>query len=224
MGYYWENNKIYVIITIAVISIWLLAISIMFIDIQIQIASSTNDTCTNPIAMYFDKANRGKCLRIAADKKSEVVNKITHTFDENVHNMIEKTEEVKREIKNAESHYDGLQERKDNERTRKIETAQKMYNEVYKLVNKIREGYKENQDSLVKLADYYENTFEYNQKIMVELASQLVQKLVANTFKKNYDTQRNNMVQSYDKIKQFLETFSKEKIPELPRDARKGKK
>jgi len=224
MGYYWENNKIYVIITIAVLSIWLLAISIMFIDIQIQIASSTNDTCANPIAMYFDKANREKCLRIAADKKSEVVNKITHTFDENVHNMIEKTEEVKREIKNAESHYDGLQERKDNERTRKIETAQKMYNEVYKLVNKIREGYKENQDSLVKLADYYENTFEYNQKIMVELASQLVQKLVANTFKKNYDTQRNNMVQSYDKIKQFLETFSKEKIPELPRDARKGKK
>ena len=59
---------------------------------------------------------------------------------------------------------------------------------------------------------------------MVELASQLVNKLVANTFTKKYDTQRENMVKSYDKIKQFLETFSKEKIPELPRDARKGKK
>jgi hypothetical protein len=224
MGYYWENNKIYIIITIAVLSIWLFAVSIMFIDIQIQIAATSNDTCSNPVAMYFDKANRKKCLRLAAEKKSTVVHKVTDTFNKNVEGVIKKTENVLNQIKSVENHYNGIQERKEKERAQKIETAQKMYNEVYNLVNKIRKDYKENQDSLVKLVDYYENTFEYNQKIMVELASQLVNKLVANTFTKKYDTQRQNMVNSYDKIKQFLETFSKEKIPELPRDARKGKK
>ena len=98
-----------------------------------------------------------------------------------------------------------------------METARRLYSKVYNLVNKIRADYKENQDGLVKLVDYYQNTFEYNQKIMAELASQLVKKLVANT-------QRENMVKSYDKIKQFLAAFSKESVPELPRDARKGKK
>jgi len=196
----------------------------MFIDIQIQIAATNNETCSNPVAMYFDKANREKCLRLAAEKKSAIVHKYTDTFDKNVEGVIKKTDDVLREIKNVENHYNGIQTRKQDERFQKIVTAQKMYNEVYNLVNKIREDYKENQDGLVKLVDYYENTFEYNQKIMVELASQLVNKLVANTFTKKYDTQRQNMVNSYDKIKQFLETFSKEEIPELPRDARKGKK
>jgi hypothetical protein len=73
--------------------------------------------------------------------------------------------------------------------------------------------------------DDYQNTFEYNQKIMKELASQIFKKLVANTFTKNYGEQRGDMVASYDKIRQFLATFSEDDdIPELPRDARKGKK
>ena len=196
----------------------------MFIDIQIEIATADNDTCTNPIAMYFDKANREKCLRLAANKKSQIVQKITKTFDTNVDKVIKQTRDVKSEIKMTNDYFDGLLERKEAERTKKIETARGLYNEVYNLVNKIRADYKENQDGLVKLVDYYQNTFEYNQKIMAELASQLVKKLVANTFTKKYDTQRENMVKSYDKIKQFLAAFSEESVPELPRDARKGKK
>lgn len=196
----------------------------MFIDIQIEIATADNATCTNPIAMYFDKANREKCLRLAAEKKSKIVQKITKTFDTNVDNVIKQTHNVKSEIKMTDDYFDGLLERKEAERTKKMETARGLYNEVYNLVNKIRADYKENQDGLVKLVDYYQNTFEYNQKIMAELASQLVKKLVANTFTKKYDTQRENMVKSYDKITQFLAAFSKESVPELPRDARKGKK
>ena len=224
MGYYWENNKIYVILTIAIFIVWLILLGIMFIDIQIEIATADNDTCTNPIAMYFDKANREKCLRLAANKKSQIVQKITKTFDTNVDNVIKQTHNVKSEIKMTDDYFDGLLERKEAERTKKMETARRLYNEVYNLVNKIRADYKENQDGLVKLVDYYQNTFEYNQKIMAELASQLVKKLVANTFTKKYDTQRENMVKSYDKIKQFLAAFSEESVPELPRDARKGKK
>ena len=196
----------------------------MFIDIHIEISTADNDTCTNPIAMFFDKANRKKCLRLAANKKSQIVKKITKTFDKNVDKVIEMTRDVKNEIKMTNDYYDGLLVRKEAERTKKIESVRKMYDEVYNLVNKIRNDYKENQDGLVKLVDYYQNTFEYNQKIMAELASQVVKKLVANTFTKKYDTQRENMVKSYDKITQFLAAFSKESVPELPRDARRGRK
>jgi hypothetical protein len=225
MGYYWEQNKIYIILSIVIFIIWLVILGLLFIDINIQIATGDNDTCSNPVAMYFDKANRNKCLRLAAEKKSAVVQKIEKAFEKNVKNVIKKTRDVQKEIKKVDNYYEGIKSKKEQERVKKIETARSLYNDVYNLVQKIRADYKENQEGLVKLVDYYQNTFDYNQKIMKELASQLLKKLVSNTFTKNYDEQRGNMVTSYDKIQQFLATFSKEeRLPDLPRDARKGKK
>jgi CRISPR/Cas system-associated endonuclease Cas3-HD len=225
MGYYWEQNKIYIILSIVIFIIWLVILGLLFIDINIQIATGDNDTCSNPVAMYFDKANRDKCLRLAAEKKSAVVQKIEKAFEKNVKNVIKKTRDVQKEIKKVDNYYEGIKSKKEQERIKKIENARSLYNDVYNLVQKIRTDYKENQEGLVKLVDYYQNTFDYNQKIMKELASQLLKKLVSNTFTKNYDEQRGNMVASYDKIQQFLATFSKEdRLPDLPRDARKGKK
>jgi DNA repair ATPase RecN len=197
----------------------------LYIDVNIELAATDNESCSNPIAIYFDKANRERCLRLAAEKKSAVVQKIAKTFDENVDAVIKKTKEVKKEIENVENYYDKLERLKVQEKKEKLERARDLYNNVYQLVQKIRNDYKENQEGLVKLVDDYQNTFEYNQKIMKELASQIFKKLVANTFTKNYGDKRSDMVESYDKIRQFLATFSKEDdIPELPRDARKGKK
>lgn len=225
MGYYWEQNKIYILLSIVIFIIWLVILGLLFIDINIQIATGDNDTCSNPVAMYFDKANRDKCLRLAAEKKSAVVQKIEKAFEKNVKNVIKKTRDVQKEIKKVDNYYEGIKSKKEQERIKKIENARSLYNDVYNLVQKIRTDYKENQEGLVKLVDYYQNTFDYNQKIMKELASQLLKKLVSNTFTKNYDEQRGNMVASYDKIQQFLATFSKEeRLPDLPRDARKGKK
>ena len=225
MGYYWKQNKIYILLSIVILIIWLVILGLLFIDINIQIATGDNDTCSNPVAMYFDKANRDKCLRLAAEKKSVVVQKIEKAFEKNVKNVIKKTRDVQKEIKKVDNYYEGIKSKKEQERIKKIETARSLYNDVYNLVQKIRTDYKENQEGLVKLVDYYQNTFDYNQKIMKELASQLLKKLVSNTFTKNYDEQRGNMVASYDKIQQFLATFSKEdRLPDLPRDARKGKK
>jgi hypothetical protein len=225
MGYYWEQNKIYIILSIVIFIIWFVIMGLLFIDINIQLATSDNDTCSNPVAMYFDKGNRERCLRLAAEKKSAVIKKIEKTFEKKVDNVIKKTHDVKKEIKKVDDYYEGIKSKKEQDRMKKIETARNLYNDVYNLVQKIRTDYKENQEGLVKLVDYYQNTFEYNQQIMKELASQLLKKLVSNTFTKNYDEQRGDMVASYDKIQQFLATFSKEeRIPDLPRDARKGKK
>jgi hypothetical protein len=225
MGYYWEQNKIYIILSIVIFIIWFVIMGLLFIDINIQLATSDNDTCSNPVAMYFDKGNRERCLRLAAEKKSAVIKKIEKTFEKKVDNVIKKTHDVKKEIKKVDDYYEGIKSKKEQDRMKKIETARNLYNDVYNLVQKIRTDYKENQEGLVKLVDYYQNTFEYNQQIMKELAAQLLKKLVSNTFTKNYDEQRGDMVASYDKIQQFLATFSKEeRIPDLPRDARKGKK
>lgn len=225
MGYYWEHNKIYVIMTSVILLLWVIMFVFLYIDVNIELAATDNESCSNPIAIYFDKANRERCLRLAAEKKSAVVQKIAKTFDENVDAVIKKTKEVKKEIENVENYYDKLERLKVQEKKEKLERARDLYNNVYQLVQKIRNDYKENQEGLVKLVDDYQNTFEYNQKIMKELASQIFKKLVANTFTKNYGDKRSDMVESYDKIRQFLATFSKEDdIPELPRDARKGKK
>lgn len=211
--------------TSVILLLWVVMFGLLYIEVNIELAATDNDTCSNPIAMYFDKANRERCLRLAAEKKSAVVQKIAKTFDKNVDTVIRKTKEIRKEIENVDKYYDESERIKAEEKRNKIETARQLYNNVYNLVQRIRNGYQETQEGLDKLADDYQNTFEYNQKIMKELASQLLKKLVANTFTKNYTNKRGDMVESYDKIRQFLSTFSKEAaIPELPRDARKGKK
>jgi hypothetical protein len=132
---------------------------------------------------------------------------------------------VEKEVKKVDDYYEGELKKKEQDNINKIEAARSLYNDVYNLVQDIRTNYKENQEGLVKLVDYYQNTFEYNQQIMRELAAQLLKKLVSNTFTKNYTEQRSSMVESYDKIQQFLATFSEdERLPDLPRDARTGKK
>ena len=224
MGYYWEHNKIYVIMTSVILLLWVVLFVLIYIDVNIELAATDNDTCSNPIAIYFDKANRERCLRLAAEKKSAIVQKIAKTFDKNVDAVIKKTKEVRKEIENVDNYYDEMKRLKAQEAQNRMANVQKMYSEVYNLVQKIRNDYKENQEGLVKLVDDYQNIFEYNHKVMKELASQIFKKLVANTFTKNYGEQRGNMANSYDKIRQFLATFSEEDIPDLPRDARKGKK
>jgi hypothetical protein len=104
MGYYWEHNKIYVIMTSVILLLWIVLFGLLYIEVNIEIAATDNDTCSNPIAIYFDKANRERCLRLAAEKKSVVVQKIADTFDKNVDAVIKKTKEVKREIKNVDNY------------------------------------------------------------------------------------------------------------------------
>ena len=225
MGYYWEHNKIYVIMTSVILLLWVVLFGLIYIEVNIELAKTDNETCINPIAMYFDKANRERCLRLAAEKKSVIVKQIAKTFDKNVDVVIQKTKEVRKEIENVDKYYYEMQRLKAQESQNRMANVQKMYSEVYNLVQRIRSDYKQTQEGLVNLVNDYQNTFEYNQKIMKELASQIFKKLVANTFTKNYGEQRGDMVASYDKIRQFLATFSEEDdIPELPRDARKGKK
>jgi hypothetical protein len=211
--------------TSVILLLWVVLFGLIYIEVNIELAKTDNETCINPIAMYFDKANRERCLRLAAEKKSVIVKQIAKTFDKNVDVVIQKTKEVRKEIENVDKYYYEMQRLKAQESQNRMANVQKMYSEVYNLVQRIRSDYKQTQEGLVNLVNDYQNTFEYNQKIMKELASQIFKKLVANTFTKNYGEQRGDMVASYDKIRQFLATFSEEDdIPELPRDARKGKK
>ena len=182
--------------TSVILLLWGIMFVLLYIEVNIEVAATDNDTCSNPIAIYFDKANRERCLRLAAEKKSAIVKKIAKTFDKNVDAVIKKTKEVKQEIKNVDNYYNELERIKAQEKQEKLERARDLYNKVYQLVQKIRNDYKENQEGLVKLVDDYQNTFEYNQKIMKELASQIFKKLVANTFTKNYGDKRSDMVES----------------------------
>jgi hypothetical protein len=224
MGYYWEHNKIYVILTSVILLLWIVLFGLIYIEVNIELAATDNDKCNNPIAIYFDKANRERCLRLAAKKKSAIVQKIANTFDKNVDAVIKKTKEVKNHIEYMDKYHDESERLKIQKKKNREKIIRDAYNNVYQLVQKIRNDYKENQEGLVKLVDDYQNIFEYNHKVMKELASQIFKKLVANTFTKNYGEQRGNMANSYDKIRQFLAAFSEEDIPDLPRDARKGKK
>ncbi len=84
--------------TSVILLLWIILFGLIYIEVNIELAATDNDTCSNPIAIFFDKANRERCLRLAAEKKSAIVQKIAKTFDKNVDAVVKKTKEVKKEI------------------------------------------------------------------------------------------------------------------------------
>ena len=53
---------------------FLIAYFVLFIHFQIDVSKDLNTHCENPIAMYFDKASRERCLTEKITKKNELAN------------------------------------------------------------------------------------------------------------------------------------------------------
>lgn len=85
---YWTLNSVYFVITILVFIIFLTVIVVLFNKFQIEVAKELNTDCLNPVAIYFDKSNRDRCL---LEKQTP---KLENVVNQNRNNV----QEVKTEI------------------------------------------------------------------------------------------------------------------------------
>ena len=76
---YLSLNSIYVIIASIFIILFIILNIFLFINFELELSKSLNDNCENPIAIYFDKSNRERCLTEKITKKNETsVNEAEH--------------------------------------------------------------------------------------------------------------------------------------------------
>lgn len=217
---YWNLNQIYVIITAFVIIGFLIAYFVLFVHFQIDVSKDLNTHCENPIAMYFDKASRERCLTEKITKKNELSG-VTKNFEKNVKTTEQILNKLKQKIKETDEYYEYLKSKDSPE----VKNAETLLSQIQPLFENIYTGYAEIENNFGTLKTDFETSVNDNIQMAIDVGNNLVDTLVKNTYTKKWKDNRRKMVDSYNKIKSYLSNPNiqpyLDKIEENPENSEK---
>ena len=220
---YWGLNEVYILITVVILVLFIIPIYYLFIQFQIEMAKQLND-CTNPLAVYFDKDIRNKCLTagLAKNKKVKKLQEIDKEVREEAKQIRDKFAGL---AKRDEALNFYLQERESDEEAPQLLAAKQTFLDLSGAVASIKSQYLENTAVLKKTMDEYENTFNKNIEFIIGVGNSLVNKLYSNIYTKKFQSKRKAMVDNYNKIRAYLEKVGQPKdvLRDLTQEEKVGK-
>lgn len=227
---YWNLNKVYVIITAVIVTVFAIIIFYLFMLFQIQISKELNSQCDNPIAIYFDKESRTHCLTKAMLKRNELAN-IDKEFKTDSSIINTNITNLKQKMQMVDGEFDALQKRLSEDEAKELVAVKKTFMDLSGVIDNIKTKYTENKNQLETLFNDYDKTFNDNIQIMVGVGDSLVNKLLSNVYTKSWKNKRQALVNSYNKIKEYLNKMVELQIVkpeeinmrELSKDAQNGK-
>jgi hypothetical protein len=185
---YLNLNSVYVLITTLVFIVFLAIFIIMFNILQIEISKELNTDCSDPLAIYFDKKTRDKCLA----EKIQVSGKLTRS----VKYFNRKTNETKNDINN-----------KDNIQNIKIQDLRDLYEAPGSRIVDISNNYKNlfNDKILTDITDKvdeFEGLINDNIEKITSLGNSIAEEIGKNTkINSTYLTAFNNIIKYLNAIK-----------------------
>ena len=231
---YWEFNEVYVLLTAIILIVFAVLIYQLAIQFQIEISRELND-CTNPLAIYFDKDIRNKCLQkhIATNNKDvKQIQKHMKKFDEDIAPSLEKSIQDLVDKNNMSNlNYINVQDNLSKNEAQEILNGKQSLIDLSGVVATIKTQYQENSNDLMNLVDDYENRVNTNIRFIVEVGNSLVNKLLSNIYTKKFEEKRKTMVGQYERIKTYLDKLIKTNqidpkdgfLRDLTKDEMKGK-
>lgn len=113
----------------------------------------------------------------------------------------------------------------------KLIDAKQQFIDLSGTIASVKSAYQDNKASLDKVTKEYNDAFEKNIQIIIETGNSLVNKLYSNIYTKQFETKRQAMVETYDKIKDYLQKMvemkqvdkEKAKLKDLTPEAINGK-
>ena len=227
---YWNLNKVYVIITAVIVAVFAIISFYLFIQFQIEISKELNSQCDNPIAIYFDKESRTQCLTKAMLKQNALAN-IDKEFKKDSSIINTNITNLKQKMQLVDGEFDALQKRLSEDEAQELVAVKKAFMDLSGVIVNIKTKYTENKTQLGDLFNDYEKTFNDNIQIMVGVGDSLVNKLLSNVYTKSWKNKRQALVNSYNKIKEYLNKMVELQIVkpeeinmrELSKDAQNGK-
>lgn len=227
---YWNLNKVYVIITAVIVAVFAIIIFYLFMLFQIQISKELNSQCNNPIAIYFDKESRTQCLTKSMFKQNALAN-IDKEFKTDSSIINTNITNLKQKMQMVDGEFDALQKRLSEDEAQELIAAKKTFMDLSGVIVNIKTKYTENKNQLETLFNDYDKTFNDNIQIMVGVGDSLVNKLLSNVYTKSWKNKRKALVNSYNKIKEYLNKMVELQIVkpeeinmrELSKDAQNGK-
>lgn len=196
---YWSLNSIYVIIASIFIIFFLILNIFLFINFELELSKSLNTNCENPIAIYFDKGSRDRCLTEKITKKNETrVNEIALELKNTVLNT--NIGKLNQRIQDSRNYLNSLL----NKVSPEIQKIRGKIPELNKLNDYINNNFESGSTAIQTINDEFEKTINTNIQLAINLGNSLVDSLIQMTYTKKVKDKRKKMVDSYDKIKKYL--------------------
>jgi hypothetical protein len=132
---------------------------------------------------------------------------------------------LSKQDENSNSNYVAQQSRSNENEAPELLAAKQAYIDLSGVVTSIKTQYQENKTNLEKIMKDYENTFNNNIELIVGVGSSLVNKLYSNIYTKKFQKKRKEMVDSYNKIRAYLENVGQPKgvLRDLTQEEKVGK-
>jgi methyl-accepting chemotaxis protein len=196
---YLSLNSIYVIIASIFIILFIILNIFLFINFELELSKSLNDNCENPIAIYFDKSNRERCLTEKITKKNETsVNEAEHEIKKTT--LKTNIDKINTQIKDSYNYLNNILTMPSPE----IQKISKEIPNLDDLNSYINSTFENTSSAIKKINADFENTINTNIQLAINLGNSLVDSLIQMTYTKKVKDKRKKMVNSYNKIKKYL--------------------
>ena len=208
---YWEFNEVYVLITLAILSILIPVIYYLFREFQMEVARQTND-CKNPISIYFDKVMQTKCLNKGLRNNKNVleVQRLESQFKVDMKPIRREMNRLSTKDLSSNLNYNVVKKRI-QKLSPDLVGVDKKFIDMSGTIAFVNSTFEDNKTKLDNAMKEYKDAFDKNIEIIIETGSSLVNKLFSNMYTKQFESKRQGMVESYNKIKDYLKKMIKTK-------------
>jgi hypothetical protein len=196
-------NNVYVVITTIFIILFLILNFYLFINFEIELSKSLNTDCENPIAIYFDKGNRDRCLTEKITKKNETLTS-EKTLQFKTNNLNTYIATLNQKITDAKNYYNYVI----NKESPEINVLTGKIPEINKLNDYVNNMFQNTSSEITRLNEKFENTINTNIQLAIDVGNNLVDSLIRMTYTKRVKDKRKKMVKGYDRIKSYLNSAS----------------
>ena len=189
----------YVIITALIFIVFLVINYFLFTQFRINISKELNVDCQNPIAIYFDKDSRDRCLTEKNSKKNLLSGEMKY-FDDKIKKIDKNINIINQKINQAEQNFTDIETKVSPEINKVIDstaTITDMYNDIDTKI-------KNSQIAITDTTTNFENTINSNIQFAIDVGNNLVDNLNLNTYTPKWKDKLKKLVDSYDKIKKYL--------------------
>lgn len=192
-------NNVYVVIATIFIILFLILNFYLFINFEIELSKSLNTNCENPIAIYFDKGNRDRCLTEKITRKNETLT-VEKTLKNKSNKLNSYIATLNQKIIDAKNYYNYVI----NLVSPEIDKLNGKIPELNDLNSYINSTFKNSSSAITTMNAEFENTINSNIQLAIDVGNNLVDSLIKITYTKNVKDKRKKMVDSYEKIKNYL--------------------
>ena len=232
---YWILNKVYIIVALFIIIGFFIINYMLFIRFEIEVSKELNTDCKNPIAIYFDKEGRDRCLNERIGKSKEF--NTTKDYAQDKTKILEtKVKDINKRIQETDKYYKEIEKREYPE----IKNIQKIYPVLVNIYENIQYTFENGQSRLQRVKTDFETTVGNIIQNVVDIGNNLVnhlklkmkvpkwdkRKKLVNGYEKINKYLKNKKIKRYlDKIKEDPENVTKiQNIKKLPQKAKTGPK